>query len=392
MADDLDTSAVDDAALKAARQSEREIVSRYTGEFAWATVVLFVVLMLAYGASVALAVSGRIPLWLAVLVNVALAYGCYTVHHEANHGNISGRRRNMKWVDDLLGCTVAVPITLSFRGFAPLHLLHHAHTNDEERDPDFYVAGPARALPIKWLMQVVVVAIVRALPVVGPRMTASIIPVTDATTTEGRAIVKMRRFDQLALAALVAGVLPRVRLGGAGALVDAREAVRPRAHDDLPVAAPPPPHRDRPLPEHAGQRVHSEYANPPRAGPSPDAPPVPPGALVPVPPPVHRDAASPAEQQRADRGSSTRRGRPEDRLAVAGRTEKQKEGELSPRALFVMGATGALGLAPPARSVASSSLTPAGAAWQSVIADRRATPIEGFARLQPAVGGVSECR
>ncbi len=204
MDDDLDTSAVDGAALKSARQSEREIVSRYTGEFAWGTVVLFVVLMVAYGGSVALAVSGRIPLWLAMLVNVALAYACYTVHHEANHGSISGRRRNLKWVDDLLGRTVALPITLSFRGFAPLHLLHHAHTNDEERDPDFYVAGPARALPVKWLMQVVVVAVVRALPVVGPRLTASIIPLTDSTTIEGRAIVKMRRFDQLALAALMA--------------------------------------------------------------------------------------------------------------------------------------------------------------------------------------------
>jgi fatty acid desaturase len=203
MDDDLDPTAVDDAALKAARQSEREIVSRYTGEFAWVTVVLFAVLAVAYGTSVALAVSGRIPWWLAMLANTALAYGCYTVHHEANHGNISGRRRDLKWVDDLLGRTVAVPITLSFRGFAPLHLLHHAHTNDEERDPDFYVAGSAKALPVKWLMQVVVVAIVRALPIVGPRMTASIIPRTDATTTEGRAIMKMRRFDQLALVALV---------------------------------------------------------------------------------------------------------------------------------------------------------------------------------------------
>jgi hypothetical protein len=38
-------------------------------------------------------------------------------------------------------------------------------------------------------------------------MTASVIPLTDPTTTEGRAIMKMRRFDQLALIALAAAFL-----------------------------------------------------------------------------------------------------------------------------------------------------------------------------------------
>lgn len=62
MADELDRSAVDAAALKAARQSEREIVSRYTGEFAWATVVLYVALMVAYGGTVAGSRCGS-PRW-----------------------------------------------------------------------------------------------------------------------------------------------------------------------------------------------------------------------------------------------------------------------------------------------------------------------------------------
>jgi beta-carotene hydroxylase len=207
MHDDLDHSRVDAAALRAARQSEREIVSRHTGEFAGATVALFVVLVASYAGSVALVATGRVPLWFGMVVNVALAYGCYTVHHEANHGNISGRRRSLRWVDDLLGRVVAVPITLSFRGFAPLHLLHHAHTNDQERDPDIFVAGPATAIPVKWLVQVVAVSVVRALPIVGHPMTASIIPPVDGDTTEGRAIKRMRRFDQLALVALVAAFL-----------------------------------------------------------------------------------------------------------------------------------------------------------------------------------------
>lgn len=204
-ASDADAAAVDEAALlKAARRAEREIVTRFIGGFAWPTALLFAALAATWTTVVALGISGRIPVWAGLAANTVVAYGCYTVHHEANHGNISGGDARLRWLDTLLGRLVSIPLTLSFSGFAPLHLLHHAHTNDPERDPDYLVAGPAAALPAKWALLVFVVSVTRALPIIGPRLTARLVPLPDTTTTAGRSTIEMRRFDQLALVALAA--------------------------------------------------------------------------------------------------------------------------------------------------------------------------------------------
>jgi fatty acid desaturase len=118
MARDTDTADVDRAALKTARRAEREIAAAYIAEFAWPTVLLFLVLVSAWVTVVALASSGRIPLFLGLAINTVMAYACDTVCHKANQGNIIAGRASPRWIDPLLGSVVALPITLSFRGFA----------------------------------------------------------------------------------------------------------------------------------------------------------------------------------------------------------------------------------------------------------------------------------
>jgi hypothetical protein len=98
------------------------------------------------------------------------------------------------------------------------------------------------------------------------------------------------RFDQLALAALVAAFL--LGLGWEALVLWWMPGkLSGLVLMTLPVAAAPPARRNRPLPEHPRQRLHAEHSDSSRTGPSPDASPVPTSSVVPVSPPLHRDAA-----------------------------------------------------------------------------------------------------
>jgi len=125
-----------------AASSEREIAAKYTGDFAWPTVVLFVALVSAYAGVVVAGVSGAAPLWLCALVNGVLAYCFYTVHHEANHNNVSGRHTRLRFVDQVLGNAASIPLHLNFVSYAPSHLLHHAHTTSPIATPTISWRGP----------------------------------------------------------------------------------------------------------------------------------------------------------------------------------------------------------------------------------------------------------
>lgn len=113
----------------------------YVGGFAWQTVLLTFSILGAFAAVVAAAASGLIPLWLGCLLNAPLIYAAFTPAHEASHGNICGRHRGLRWLNE--GCGW-VSMALLFDNFAVLrsaHMQHHAHTNDPERDPDYFVPG-----------------------------------------------------------------------------------------------------------------------------------------------------------------------------------------------------------------------------------------------------------
>jgi beta-carotene hydroxylase len=136
--------------------TEREIASKYTGSFAWPTVLLFLALVTGYGTVAVWGVSGVLPMWICMLINGVLAYGFYTIHHESNHKNISGRYSQFRWIDHLLGNIAAIPLHLNFVAYAPSHLQHHAHTNDPDRDPDSFMAGPGKAIFPRWVVSTIV--------------------------------------------------------------------------------------------------------------------------------------------------------------------------------------------------------------------------------------------
>ena len=114
---------------------EREIASKYIGGFAWPTVLLFIFNCAVYTGTILLCVNGSLPMPAGFVINSIITYFFYTIHHEANHGNISAQNKSLRWVDKLMGSVASLPLQLNFQAYAPSHLLHHAHTNIPGRHP-----------------------------------------------------------------------------------------------------------------------------------------------------------------------------------------------------------------------------------------------------------------
>lgn len=117
------------------------------GGVAWLTIVLGVVLGVSYVATVVLALSGFLSLWLAVPLVSFLVYLSYTVLHESVHGSITGSNESLRWVNKALGYMAAWIVMIPLTAHRHEHIAHHRHTNDEHNDPDFHVGAMRNSLP-----------------------------------------------------------------------------------------------------------------------------------------------------------------------------------------------------------------------------------------------------
>lgn len=92
-------------------------------------------LLLMYGGLMGgayLAINHIIPITIGTLLAVFFLNFSFTVWHEAVHGNVS---RN-KVLNNLVGVLGAIPSFIPFFQIRRTHLLHHAYTNNPEKDPD----------------------------------------------------------------------------------------------------------------------------------------------------------------------------------------------------------------------------------------------------------------
>ena len=119
---------------------EAEVGRRHTPDFGGRTLLLEAELFLLFFVSTGLALAGIIPLWLGALGNTVFIYALYTVVHEAVHANISSRRKDLRWIDQLAGIIACVLLWLNYHQHRRQHMAHHAHTN-EDQDPDIYARG-----------------------------------------------------------------------------------------------------------------------------------------------------------------------------------------------------------------------------------------------------------
>ncbi len=130
---------LDQKALASARE--------YMGVVAWPTIVLGLLVGLSYFATVASALAGFLPLWLAFPLVAVLTYLSYTVAHESVHGSITGGHPSLRWVNKALGYMAAWILMIPLTAHRHEHMAHHRHANDPVDDPDFEVKQMQDSLP-----------------------------------------------------------------------------------------------------------------------------------------------------------------------------------------------------------------------------------------------------
>ncbi|WP_293387702.1 fatty acid desaturase [Nevskia sp.] len=133
-----DLTALNKQAIATARE--------FTGQFAWQTVALVLLVLTAFVANLWMFAAGATPFWAAALIYAALTYLSYTPLHEAAHGNIHGSNDRLKWVNDVCGYLVAPIIMVPYSTHTVEHFTHHRYTNQPDKDPDYVVHGMRHGL------------------------------------------------------------------------------------------------------------------------------------------------------------------------------------------------------------------------------------------------------
>ena len=128
--------------------------SLYMGDVAWLTIVLGLVFAAAYIATVAMALTGVLSLFVAAPLVALLTYLNYTILHESVHGSISGNRRSLRWINKTMGYMAAWILMIPLTAHRQEHTAHHRHTNEEAADPDFHIGQMRNSLPCALLATV----------------------------------------------------------------------------------------------------------------------------------------------------------------------------------------------------------------------------------------------
>ncbi|MEM7579305.1 MAG: beta-carotene hydroxylase [Mastigocoleus sp.] len=90
----------------------------------------------------------NVPGWICFLMNVIALHLAGTVIHDACHQSAHSDRK----INAMLGHSSALMLAFAFPVFTRVHLQHHAHVNDPEKDPDHYVStgGPLWLIAVRF--------------------------------------------------------------------------------------------------------------------------------------------------------------------------------------------------------------------------------------------------
>jgi beta-carotene hydroxylase len=124
------------------RRREREIASKYMGGPMWMYPAFALGGFALWMSLFPLAMAGIMPLWVGCLISTALATGGYVTSHEAMHSNIARKGEKLRWLNELTGQVSTVPLIFPFSMARIMHLQHHYHCNDPQRDPDYPDEAP----------------------------------------------------------------------------------------------------------------------------------------------------------------------------------------------------------------------------------------------------------
>ncbi len=120
-------------------EQEQQIARKYIGKFPWLMVCWGLGGFTLYVALWPLVSMEIMPMWLGFVLATLVMSACYLPTHEAQHGNIGRPGSKTRWLNELVGHLSVAPWFFPYRLHRAIHLKHHAHTNNDEKDPDIYI-------------------------------------------------------------------------------------------------------------------------------------------------------------------------------------------------------------------------------------------------------------
>ncbi|GIR88004.1 MAG: hypothetical protein CM15mP86_14630 [Gammaproteobacteria bacterium] len=119
-------------------EAERELARTFMGRIEWEMIVIGLLQFVVWIACWVLVINGTLALWEGFLLSVFTTAFAYLPSHAGQHGHLSGGDKNKEWLNFWVGQISLIPLSQSHDILKATHLKHHAHTNDPEKDPDFY--------------------------------------------------------------------------------------------------------------------------------------------------------------------------------------------------------------------------------------------------------------
>ncbi len=117
----------------------------------WPIVGIFTGALALFGTSTWAAVGHDAPRVVTIVLNAVAIFVMFTVLHDAAHYSISSKR----WINGAFGRAAMLFVSplIAFPAWGFIHIEHHRHTNDDERDPDHFAShGPWWQLPVRFAL------------------------------------------------------------------------------------------------------------------------------------------------------------------------------------------------------------------------------------------------
>ena len=127
-------------------EEERTVARSFMGRIEWEMILIGIGQCLVWFSLWFLVVQGTLALWLGCVLSILSTSWSYLPSHAGQHGHLSGGNKNLEWLNGFIGQISLIPLAQSHHILKALHLKHHAHTNDPDRDPDYKHGQASSAL------------------------------------------------------------------------------------------------------------------------------------------------------------------------------------------------------------------------------------------------------
>lgn len=122
---------------------------RQKPQFAWPTIILFLVCIVAILGTVFAAIYGHVPYLAACLIIGVVGYFLFTPFHDAIHSSVGKSKPLNLWIGRISFFYFSSLVPFEVMRF--LHYRHHRNANGEGDEADGFIqSGPAWFRPLKW--------------------------------------------------------------------------------------------------------------------------------------------------------------------------------------------------------------------------------------------------